>query len=104
MNGNAKVPDRPGLGYELDRDEVAKFKINKPKARPEPERLIETIWPDGRKMYIANDGTVNFMLNASRAGKTPFFEKGVKTRLVPDDGTSRWRELYEKARKGPLFQ
>ena len=103
-NGTANVPDRPGLGYELDRGAVAKFQVEKPKARPEPERLIETFWADGRKMYIANDGTVNFMLNASRAGKTPFFEKGVKTRLVPDDGTSRWRELYEKARKGPLLQ
>jgi hypothetical protein len=52
-------------------------------------------------MYVANDGTVNFMLNAARAGKTPYFERGVTTRLLPDDGTSAWRELYEQARQGP---
>ena len=34
--------------------------------RPEPPRLIETVWPSGRKMYVANNGTVNFMLNAAR--------------------------------------
>lgn len=100
--GFAEVPDTPGLGYELDRDAIEKFKVEKPESRPEPERLIETSWTDGRKMYIANNGEVNFMLDASREGKTPYFEKGVKTRLLPDDGSSRWRELYQKAREGPL--
>jgi L-alanine-DL-glutamate epimerase-like enolase superfamily enzyme len=102
--GFADVPDRPGLGFELDRDAVARFQVTKPEARPEPERLIETRWPDGRTMYIANDGKVNFMLNASRRGETPFFEQGVTTRLVPDDGSDRWRELYRQAQHGPLMR
>jgi len=101
--GKAVVPDKPGLGYELDRDAVAKFKVKKPAARPEPERLVETTWLDGRKLFIANTGKVNFMLTAANSGEYPFFEKGVKTRLVPDDGTPKWRELYEKARKKPFF-
>jgi L-alanine-DL-glutamate epimerase-like enolase superfamily enzyme len=101
--GKAAVPDKPGLGYELDRDAVAHFKISKPKARPEPERLIATTWADGRTLYIANNGQVNFMLTAANAGVYPFFEKGVKTRLVPDDGTAKWRELYQKARTKPFF-
>ena len=103
-DGTAEVPDRPGLGYELDRDAIAKFKVKKPKSRPEPERLIETTWPDGRTMYIANNGEVNFMLTASQEGKTPFFEKGVKTRLVPNDGSKNWRKLYQEARKGVVMR
>src|SRR6185436_13568112 len=59
--GKAVVPDKPGLGYELDRDAVAKFKVAKPPARPEPERLIETTWLDGRRLFVANTGKVNFM-------------------------------------------
>ena len=102
--GFADVPDSPGLGFELDRDAIEKFKVTKPKARPEPPRLIETTWPDGRTMFIANDGKVNFMLNASRFAQTPFFEHGVKTRLLPDDGTARWRELYKQAQQGPVIQ
>jgi L-alanine-DL-glutamate epimerase-like enolase superfamily enzyme len=101
--GFAQVPDKPGLGYELDKAAVERFRVEKPPARPEPPRLIETVWPDGRKMYVANNGEVNFLLNASREGKTPYFERGVTTRLVPDDGSAAWRDLYEKARRGLHF-
>lgn len=102
-DGFADVPDEPGLGYEIDRNTVERFRVEKPQTRPEPKRLIETRWPDGRTMYIANSGRVNFMLNQAMRGNMPFFQKGVETRLVPDDGSDRWQELYEKARKGPVF-
>jgi galactonate dehydratase len=100
-DGVTKTPDGPGLGYELDRTALERFRVDKPAKRPDPPRLIETTWPGGRKMYVANDGTVNFMLNAARAGKTPYFERGVMTRLLPDDGTTRWKELYAEAIQGP---
>lgn len=102
-NGTAAVPDTPGLGYELNRDLIEKLKVPKPAERPEPRRLIETTWPDGRKMYTANNGNVNFMLTAGQKGKYPYYERGADTRLAPDDGSARWRELYERARKsGPI--
>lgn len=101
--GYASVPDRPGIGYEVDRDVVAKLEVPKPPERPEPERLIETTWPDGRRMYTANDGTVNFMLIAATEDRYPYYVDGAETRLVPNDGTPRWRELYTKARsQGPI--
>ncbi|MBM79967.1 MAG: dgoA protein [Planctomycetaceae bacterium] len=101
-DGFAKVPDGPGLGVELDRDAIAKLRVPKPKSRPEPKRLLLTTWPDGRKMYVGNTGRVNFMLSVGR-GKMPYFERGVTTTLVPDDGSSKWQEIYEKARKAPLM-
>jgi galactonate dehydratase len=103
QDGFAAVPDRPGLGHELDKDAIARFRVEKPRERPDPPRLIETRWPDGRRMYIANTGQVNFMLNHARRGKIPYFERGVSTRLVPDDGSDRWRKLHEQARKEPLL-
>jgi galactonate dehydratase len=102
VEGMAKVPDRPGLGIELDRDAIARFRVDKPKSRPDPPRLIETRWPDGRTMYLANT-EVNFVLNAAREGITPYFERGVDTRLVPNDGSTAWRERYERARKAPFI-
>ena len=51
----AKVPDKPGLGYELDRDAVARYKVDKPEKRPDPDRLVVASWPDGRKMYFASE-------------------------------------------------
>lgn len=101
--GMAEVPDTPGLGYDLDRDALERYKVKKPPMRPEPERLIETTWPDGRQMYIANNGQVNFMLQVARDGKMPFFEDGATTRLVPNDGTPAWKEKYERARRTPFL-
>lgn len=102
-DGHAAVPDRPGIGYEVNRDLVEKLRIERPESRPDPERLIETSWPDGRRIYTANNGSVNFMLTAANEDKYPFFETGADTRLVPNDGTEPWRKRYDKARSGGPF-
>ena len=103
QQGYADVPDKPGLGFELDRDAVARLQVERPARRPDPPRLIETSWPDGRKLYFGNTGQVNFVLNPARAGKVPYYERGVTTRLLDNDGSQRWRQLYQKARQGPLL-
>lgn len=103
-NGKAKVPDRPGLGFELDQDALAKFRTDKPSERPDPPRLIETTWPDGRRMYLGSHGVLNFILKQANLGNIPYFERGVTTRLIPNDGSSQWKELYDKAGPDkPLF-
>jgi galactonate dehydratase len=104
VEGFAQVPEGPGLGYEIDKDAVKRYRTDKPAQRPEPRRLIEISWADGRRMYIANTGQVNFMLHLAMQGKIPYYERGVQTRLLPDDGSDRWRELYERARKEPVFR
>ena len=101
--GHAKVPDTPGLGYELDRDAVEKLKCEKPGQRPEPKRLIKTTWTDGREMFIANDGSVNFMITHAMAERIPYYEEGADTRIVPDDGSKEWAELYRKAQDQPMI-
>ena len=103
--GHAVVPSNvPGLGFDLNHDMVEKYKCEKPKTRPEPERLTETVWADGKKMYLASNGTVNFMIKQANLGNIPFYEEGADTRLVPDDGSDEWRELYEKAQQKPVFR
>ncbi|MDG2128665.1 MAG: mandelate racemase/muconate lactonizing enzyme family protein [Fuerstiella sp.] len=102
-NGHAVVPDAPGIGYEVDWDAVEQLKVARPDARPEPQRLIETTWSSGRRMYTANNGKVNFMLTAANQGKYPYYEAGADTRLLPDDGTDHWKQLYARARReGPI--
>ena len=91
------------VSVDIDRDMIERYRVDKPQARPEPRRLIETSWPDGRRMYIANNGKVNFMLTEGQRGTIPYFERGVDTRLVPNDGSAKWKELYAAARKGPHF-
>lgn len=103
-DGFAAIPAGPGLGYELDEDAIEKFRVEKPARRPDPPRLIETSWPDGRKMYIANNGQVNFMLRPGQKGELPYYEPGVDTRLLENDGSEEWKRLYKEARKTPYFR
>lgn len=102
--GHANVPDVPGLGFELDRDTLEKFRVEKPASRPEPERLLETTWPGGAKMYLANSGKVNFMLTQANLETIPYYEPGADTRIVPNDGTEAWRKLYDSAKNQPVFE
>jgi hypothetical protein len=30
-------------------------------------------------------------------GKMPYFEQGVKTEVIPDDGTPQWQQRFQKA-------
>ena len=104
LDGHAQVPDRPGLGFELDRDAMAKYKVQKPASRPDPARLVEVSWPDGRRLYLASNNKVNFVLNAGNDGTIPFYERGVDAKLYPDDGSPEWRDLYKQACKEPVWK
>lgn len=101
-DGFAQIPDRPGLGHEIDWRAVERYRVDKPPRRPEPARLIETAWPDGRKLYIANTGRVNFMLDIARRGDMPFFERGVTTRLA-DLNDEAMQSIYQQARRKPAM-
>ena len=101
--GMAAVPNGPGLGYELDRDLLAKRAVPKPARRPEPKRLIITTWPNRDPMFTASNGRVNFMLTAGQQGKYPYFVDGADSKLLPDDGSEQWSDLYTRARReGPI--
>jgi hypothetical protein len=63
--------------------------------------MVEISWPTGKRMLLAAT-EVNYVLNAANRGAIPFYEKGADTRLLPDDGTSQWETLYQKALEGPL--
>lgn len=100
--GTMPVPDGPGLGVTVDADAVARHAVERPDERPTPDRLIEVSWPDDRRMYFSNYDPQ--MLEAAHGGSMPFYEPGVSTRLVPDDGSDRWRRLHERAREGPVIE
>ena len=102
-DGYAKVPDEPGLGHDVDADAIEHFRCDRIEERPNPARLIESDWPDGPTIYLA-DGEVNFVLEYARDEGMPYFERGVETRLVSDDGSDRWRELHERATDGPVVE
>jgi L-alanine-DL-glutamate epimerase-like enolase superfamily enzyme len=103
-DGFAAIPDGPGLGYEIDWEAVERFRVDKPTQRPDPPRIVEVSWNDGKKMYFNHLGGVNFVLSpAMKPGNVPYYERGVTARLLTDDGSPQWRDLYERSRNGPLL-
>ncbi len=100
--GKTQVKDEPGLGYDLDREALKRYAIQRPAERPDPRRLIKSTWANGTVMYTANNGKINFMLTAGMKGLYPYFERGVRTELVPDDGSAAWTKLWERAQAGPF--
>ncbi|MBM3999524.1 MAG: dgoA protein [Planctomycetes bacterium] len=100
-DGVATVPDAIGLGHSVNWDSVARLRVDKPARRPEPQRLLEIRWPNGRTMDVAGTGEVNFLLTLGQQGKIPYYERGVTTELVPNDGSSTWKSRYDKARSRP---
>ena len=103
-NGFTTIPNAPGLGVELDWKVINHYKVPKPPARPEPARLLETRWPDGRKLYIGSNGNVNYMLRKfMKPSNLPYFEPGVTCHLLVNDGSKDWRDLYQRARRRPVL-
>jgi galactonate dehydratase len=103
-DGKTGVKDIPGLGYELDRDALRRYTIERPVKRPDPPRLIKSTWQDGTVIYTASNGKINFMLTAGQNGLYPYFKRGVRTELVPDDGSAQWKKLWESAQSAPVVQ
>jgi galactonate dehydratase len=97
-NGTAAIPERPGLGVELDEDAVAKYRIEPLAGHPDPpEALMAVRWPTGAVSYYASSAQY---WDDFRSGRYPVFVKGVRFEYLPDDGSRAWKELHERAKKG----
>ena len=98
-HGTMPVPDGPGLGYDLDRTVLTEYAADRPTTPPDPPRLIETRYPDGRRLYTRG-GTLREL---AIAGELPYYPRGVRTRAYADDGSDRWQRLFEQTRTDPVW-
>lgn len=96
-NGTIAIPDAPGLGYELDEDAIAKYRIDAIPKRPQPNKLYAIRWPSGGTSYYRNadEFRADFV-----AGKLPVYPRGVYMEEVPDNGSGDWRDLHTRAQNG----
>ncbi len=98
-NGTAAVPEAPGLGVELDRDAVARYRIE-PLARepyPAPNLLIAIRWDSGATSYYAH---ARQYWDDFLGARLPVFQKGVGLETIADNGSREWKELQARAAKG----
>jgi L-alanine-DL-glutamate epimerase-like enolase superfamily enzyme len=98
-NGTAAIPEAPGLGVELDEEAVERFRIEPLKAEPypTPNMLIAIRWPSGATSYYAH---ARQYWDDFLGGRLPIFPRGVYLERVPDNGSSEWKQLQARARKG----
>ena len=98
-DGTAPIPDAPGLGVEIDEDVLASRRLPEPYEGFNPPRLIEVAWPNGAKFYYSSG---NQLWRDAQAGNMPVFIAGVKTQIVANDGSARWRDLHQRASEAPV--
>ena len=101
-DGFAAVPDEPGLGHAVDRAAIERYRVDEDALMESADRLVETTWPDGRTMYCTS--LSDDLMDAARDGELPYFEPGVSTRVIKDDGSDWWAETIERARDGPVVE
>jgi hypothetical protein len=98
-NNCARVPEAPGLGFEIDEDSLEKLRVEPPVEKLEPKWVIAVVWPSGRRTYYANSAEYHQDFNT---GNEPIFERGVKLEVIEDDGSKSFSDLYEKVQNGPF--
>ena len=98
-NGYARVPDGPGLGVDVDRDALERYRVPVRPKLPYPKQLLCIAWPSGAKTYYAN---AQQYWDDFLAGRLPVFLPGVHLTSVPDDGSSDWTDLQSRAQTGAV--
>ena len=98
--GTTSVPERPGLGVELDMEAIESFRIPTPQTQPPgPDRLMRAVFPKGPIWYYANGQQYR---QHGSAGVLPVYQRGAYLEMIPNDDSARWRELHRRAMKGPF--
>lgn len=101
-NGQADVPEQPGIGVTIDWDVIQQYRIPpKEKPYPYPGLLLELQWPSGDRTYFTN---AQQMWEAFGSGELPAFTKGVDLVRIEDDGSPEWNTLYEAACARPVHR
>jgi galactonate dehydratase len=98
--GSAPVPSDPGLGHEVDMEQVDRYAVEKPTEEPQPPRLMKAVWPrEDVVMYFAEGQQ---MPDTAREAGMPYYQEGATATLVPDDGSETWADLRERALEEPV--
>lgn len=110
VGGYQQVPDGPGLGVEVDEDAIERFRVpdeqikpfadeGKPYELSKPRLLNTIVYPGGSCVHMANTAQGYGYFSD---GHGPAYVEGVRLQITPDDGSSDWADLFERASKRPV--
>jgi L-alanine-DL-glutamate epimerase-like enolase superfamily enzyme len=96
VNGFLRVPEKPGLGLTLDRDELERLKALK---LPAQEKwILRSRFANGARMYnIADPNESIFMVRPDRRRQIPFrYDAPIETEYWDDDGSTEYRAMFSR--------
>lgn len=97
INGLIRVPEKPGLGVELDMDVVERLERIAPPTKP--TFIIECTYGNGSKLYTRPDpANPHFMVRPdwSRTLMPLSFNAPLKTRYWDEDSSAKFAHLMER--------
>jgi L-alanine-DL-glutamate epimerase-like enolase superfamily enzyme len=88
--GHAQVPQKPGLGADVDWEAVESFRVDPDYVKPQPREIHTIFWPDGRQTFHRDGGyRADFL-----AGKLPAFLPGIRLERRLDDGSDEFDRAW----------
>jgi L-alanine-DL-glutamate epimerase-like enolase superfamily enzyme len=92
INGASPVPERPGLGYDVDEDALARVAANKPTVVPRHVGILHL--PNGQKLY-----TLSFPSVSRITGREEGATRGINFKLWDDDGSEEFAQIHEQVQR-----
>ena len=105
INGMVRVPEKPGLGVTLDRDELER--LEKLELPDQPKWIIKSTFKNGTRMYnIADTEDSIFMVRPDRRRLIPMsYDAPISTEYWDDDGSSEYQKMFKKIeREGMVLE
>ncbi len=99
IGGFIRVPEKPGLGVEVDEAVLAKYRTEETDI-PLPRQLVCITRPMGVKIWSAR--SMYSIWPFYKEGNAPRYERGVYTELVDDDGSKEFDDLWKRSQKWPV--
>ena len=96
VNGFLRVPEKPGLGVELDEAELDRLK--QLKLPEQPKWIIRSEFDNGSKMYnIADPKNSIFMVRPDRSRLIPMrYDLPIKTDYWDDNGSAEYKQMFAR--------
>ena len=106
VNGFVRVPESPGLGVTLDRDELER--LERLRLPPQERWIIRSRFENGARMYnIADPEDSIFMVRPDRRrGMVPMrYDAPITTEYWDDDGSEAYRDMFARIeREGVVLE
>lgn len=100
VEGSSPVPDRPGLGYEVDEDALARLAATPP--TPVPQHVAALRLRAGRTIYFPSLTTVDVQKLTGREEGTI---RGLRLELWDDDGSPEFGRVHRRVNAhGPFVE